>query len=270
MTENACSGSGSGSDSNPSNTATTIATTTATETTTITTTTTTTAAATTTTETTTTTTTAAATTTTVTATTTTTTSSPSTTPGSNSCSDIASWSDSVIYVKGDEVVYDSKIWVAAWWTRGDKPDGNTGVWSPIGSCESKSPVQSAGTHFKNSPGAELPIVDSQTCEEAKPWRPNTAYTSGSKVLYHGVVYVASWRNANQEPTESNALVWKKDPACTIHHLRKRALFGFRSRACQRSWSSAIVYEENSLAAHDDWLYRAQKRTSGEEPGLNSL
>ncbi|KAF7727519.1 Chitinase 1, partial [Apophysomyces ossiformis] len=185
------------------------------------------------------------------------------TGNADSCKGVAPWSDSAVYVKGDKVVYDSKLWVAAWWTKGDKPGGLAGVWSSIGSCASTSSGSSANSgssgsdpksdtppHFRNKPGTVFPVVDSPTCDQARPWQPNTAYTAGSKVLYKEQVYIASWRNANEEPTVSNALVWEKDPSCTVQHRRKRGLLSIRTqRACQRSWSEKDIYDKYALIHH---------------------
>ncbi|CAA7258783.1 unnamed protein product [Cyclocybe aegerita] len=80
-----------------------------------------------------TTTTSTTTTSTTTTSTTTTSSAPTTTPG-GSCTGIASWSSTVAYLGGAQVVYASHLWTARWWSQADVPGGVAGVWIDNGPC----------------------------------------------------------------------------------------------------------------------------------------
>jgi chitodextrinase len=48
--------------------------------------------------------------------------------------DIPGWKSSKVYVAGDKVVYNGKVYQASWWTRGDNPEeqGEFGPWKYIG------------------------------------------------------------------------------------------------------------------------------------------
>ena len=48
--------------------------------------------------------------------------------------DIPSWNSSSVYVGGDKVVYNGKIYQASWWTQGDNPEtqGEGGPWKYVG------------------------------------------------------------------------------------------------------------------------------------------
>ena len=39
-----------------------------------------------------------------------------------------------VYVGGDSVSYNGRKWTAKWWTQGDPPGGQAGVWTDNGSC----------------------------------------------------------------------------------------------------------------------------------------
>lgn len=58
---------------------------------------------------------------------------PTPTPG-GSCSGVAAWSSTAIYVAGNQVTYNGSLWQAKWWTQGDTPGGSAGVWQQLGSC----------------------------------------------------------------------------------------------------------------------------------------
>jgi len=58
---------------------------------------------------------------------------PTPTP-TGSCSGVAAWSSTAIYVAGNQVTYNNELWQAKWWTQGDTPGGSAGVWELLGSC----------------------------------------------------------------------------------------------------------------------------------------
>ncbi|KAF9014997.1 class III chitinase [Cyathus striatus] len=62
-----------------------------------------------------------------------TTSSPTATPGGN-CAGVATWSNSVAYTGGAQVIYNGHLWMALWWTQADTPGGAAGVWTDNGPC----------------------------------------------------------------------------------------------------------------------------------------
>ncbi|KAG6812283.1 hypothetical protein H0H92_003592 [Tricholoma furcatifolium] len=77
--------------------------------------------------------------TTDTSTTSTTSTTPATTvetspPASSSCAGVLDWDPSTAYVGGYNVVYNGELWSAKWWSIGDTPGGDVGVWANMGPC----------------------------------------------------------------------------------------------------------------------------------------
>lgn len=59
--------------------------------------------------------------------------------GSNTCSGIAAWVAATAYNGGAQVVYNSKLYTAKWWTQNEQPDTHSGtdqVWSYVRDCGS--------------------------------------------------------------------------------------------------------------------------------------
>jgi chitinase len=59
------------------------------------------------------------------------------TGGGTGCNGIATWSATAVYVAGNQVVYNNKIYEAKWWTQNNQPDVNTGdglPWKYISDC----------------------------------------------------------------------------------------------------------------------------------------
>ncbi|SHM73086.1 glycosyl hydrolase family 18 protein [Chitinophaga sp. CF418] len=72
------------------------------------------------------------------------------TGGGNTCDGIAAWSASAVYTANMQVVYNSKIYTAKWWTQNEQPDTHTGdgqVWKYERDC-------GGGTN----PGNTSPVV----------------------------------------------------------------------------------------------------------------
>ncbi|MDG2738954.1 carbohydrate-binding protein, partial [Vibrio parahaemolyticus] len=61
-----------------------------------------------------------------------------TTPPTDSCT--AAWQASLVYLKGDMVTWNGKVWQAQWWTQGDNPadSGPWGVWQKVGDANCTS------------------------------------------------------------------------------------------------------------------------------------
>lgn len=61
-----------------------------------------------------------------------------TTPPTDSCKTV--WQASLVYLKGDTVTWNGKVWQAQWWTQGDNPadSGPWGVWQKVGDANCKS------------------------------------------------------------------------------------------------------------------------------------
>ncbi|HHF0487833.1 trypsin-like serine protease [Vibrio diabolicus] len=61
-----------------------------------------------------------------------------TTPPTDHCA--AEWRASTVYLKGDNVTWNGKVWQAQWWTQGDNPadSGPWGVWQEVRDAHCKS------------------------------------------------------------------------------------------------------------------------------------
>lgn len=56
------------------------------------------------------------------------------TPSGPGCSGAKAWDASTVFVGGDEVTYQGDLWKASWWTEGDAPGGDVGVWVQVQAC----------------------------------------------------------------------------------------------------------------------------------------
>ena len=76
--------------------------------------------------------------------------------GSNTgnCAGVATWTASGIYLGGAQVVYNSKLYTAKWWTQNEQPDTHTGdgqVWSYVSDCGSSTGGNKAPTVSISAP-----------------------------------------------------------------------------------------------------------------------
>ena len=112
--------------------------------------------------------------------------------------DIPGWKSSNVYIAGDKVVYNGKIYQASWWTRGDNPEEQeeVGPWKYIG--------QASGNDNNNNNNN-----DQQGDGDVPAWNSSIAYFSGDKVVYNGKIYQASWWTKGENPEEQDELgPWK--------------------------------------------------------------
>ncbi|MGF1760340.1 hypothetical protein L4D76_20920 [Photobacterium sagamiensis] len=91
---------------------------------------------------------------------------------------ISHWHDVRIYNKGDEALYDGKLWQAKWWSQGQKPiDGEQSAWME--------------QHEKT----------------VSSWSQTKVYTGGDMMLSDGKIWQAKWWNEGQPPTQQEGDVW---------------------------------------------------------------
>jgi len=72
------------------------------------------------------------------------------------CSGVATWTATDIYLGGAQVVYNSKLYTAKWWTQNEQPDTHTGdgqVWSYVSDCGSSSGSNKAPTVSLTAPAS---------------------------------------------------------------------------------------------------------------------
>jgi uncharacterized repeat protein (TIGR02543 family) len=85
------------------------------------------------------------------------------------------WSATTVYVAGDKVVYEGKLYVASWWTKNDRPGAVDGPWQEIG-----QPVITARGVYTT-------------------WTPSAIYTGGQTVAFGGHLFTAAWWTRNDVP-----------------------------------------------------------------------
>ena len=113
---------------------------------------------------------------------------------------IPGWKSSSVYVTGDKVVYNGKIYQASWWTRGDNPEeqGESGPWKYVGQASGNSDNDNDTNNNDQQGVGDIPV-----------WNPSIAYFSGDKVVYNGKIYQASWWTKGENPEEQDELgPWK--------------------------------------------------------------
>lgn len=89
------------------------------------------------------------------------------------------WTASRIFQAGDQVTYQGKTYLAAWYTRNEVPGSVTGPWEEIATA-------SDGTAI---------------------WTPSRIFNAGDVVIYNGQKYTARWYTRNQVPGATNG-AWK--------------------------------------------------------------
>jgi uncharacterized repeat protein (TIGR01451 family) len=100
------------------------------------------------------------------------------------------WDRKTVYRAGDEVSYDGAVYVALWWTRGDKPGRSAyGPWAEV--------------------GTDVACGD----ETYQAWTESWVYTGGETVAHDGRLWQATWWNRNQEPGATPWGPWKDRGAC---------------------------------------------------------
>ncbi|HEY0248040.1 MAG TPA: InlB B-repeat-containing protein [Gryllotalpicola sp.] len=91
----------------------------------------------------------------------------------------SAWTASWVYNGGETVVYDGKLYRAAWYTRNEQPGDPNGAWEQIGE----------------------PVVTTKGAFGA--WTASWIYNGGETVAYRGHLYTARWYSRNQAPGAAN-------------------------------------------------------------------
>ncbi|MEV4613593.1 LamG-like jellyroll fold domain-containing protein [Kitasatospora sp. NPDC049258] len=141
------------------------------------------------------------------------------------------WQSSAVYLAGDRVSYQGRLFEASWYARGQQPGDPTGSWQEIALTEDGTAAWTASRVFRAgdlaSYGGKVFKARQYTRNQAPgnpngpweeqapagpdgiaPWTPSTVYIAGDKVRYLGVVYQARWYTRTQTPDTANG-PWKK-------------------------------------------------------------
>ncbi|WP_405209311.1 carbohydrate-binding protein [Aquimarina sp. LLG6339-5] len=98
--------------------------------------------------------------------------------GNGSGCSSSQWNSSVAYTNGNEVVYETSLYKAKWWTQGDNPatnNGNGKPWEFIENCDGDTD----GGDGNDNCNVNL-------------WSPSTAYITGNEISYENIIYKAKW------------------------------------------------------------------------------
>lgn len=119
---------------------------------------------------------------------------PSSRPGTASSApvtvaELPSWSAGTVYLAGDRVLHDGRVFVAQWWTKGATP-GATARGGKVHSAWAEQ-----GVEVNTSTGV------------VRAWTESWIYTGGETVAHEGRRYRASWWTRGQEPGSAKHSAW---------------------------------------------------------------
>ncbi|RLK52764.1 carbohydrate-binding protein [Microbacterium telephonicum] len=103
---------------------------------------------------------------------------------------VPAWTLTAIYLSGQQVLHDGRLYTAQWWTQGQAPGA-----SPYG------------------PWAEVGVTVSCTEGDLPKWTASAIYTGGEKVVHEGRIYTAQWWTRNQIPTDQPWGPWALAGSC---------------------------------------------------------
>lgn len=93
-----------------------------------------------------------------------------------------------VYIRGDYVVYDGKVYRVKWWTQNQNPDLG-GAFAFERACD---------------------IETKQICGGIPAWSNNVAYSGGALAEYKGKVYVAKWWTMTTPPPSANSWAFQNE------------------------------------------------------------
>jgi chitodextrinase len=138
-----------------------------------------------------------------------------------------------VYLTGDTVSYDGKVFAALWYTSGEAPgtkkngawaeiaiasDGST-LWTTTRVFNAGDVVVYQGRTFKalwytrgtapgGSGGPWSEIVAPTTPGGVPAWSAAAIYTAGDRVSYQGHIYQGQWYTSGTTPSQTPYGVWK--------------------------------------------------------------
>jgi chitodextrinase len=135
--------------------------------------------------------------------------------------DIPTWNASSVYVGGDQVVYNGKVYKASWWTQGDNPEtqGPWGPWKVVGNASGNTNTGNNNTGNNNTgnnntgnnnTGNNNTGSNTGNNNTAIPaWNASSVYVGGDMVSYNGKIYKAAWWTQGDNPeTQGQWGPWK--------------------------------------------------------------
>ncbi|KAF8837428.1 hypothetical protein BDN67DRAFT_1013900 [Paxillus ammoniavirescens] len=120
-------------------------------------------------------------------------SGPKPSPAQSNCNGVQLWQENLAYVAGNKVIFNGILYTANQWSYNNSPASSAGEWTLDGDCS-------------------RPIDNKVDCSGVAAWQKSQAYTSGSKVVYNGHLWVAvQWTTSNVPGDASGT--WKDQGAC---------------------------------------------------------
>jgi chitinase len=121
------------------------------------------------------------------------------------CNGIAAWSATAVYVSGNQVVYNNKVYEAKWWTQNEQPDLNIGdgkVWKYISDCNGGGGTNTAPVVTLTSPAsgatfsAPATVTVSATASDADGTVSKVGFYNGGTLLTEvtAAPYSYTWSN----------------------------------------------------------------------------
>ncbi|MCX7747064.1 MAG: carbohydrate-binding protein [Clostridia bacterium] len=109
------------------------------------------------------------------------------------------WNSTTVYVGGNMVSYNGKVFKAKWWTRGETP-GVAAVWELSGSGSTTPATPTTTPKPTTSTTPTTPTTGTYPA-----WESSKVYTGGTLVSYNGKNYKAQWWTQGETP--GSASVW---------------------------------------------------------------
>ena len=104
------------------------------------------------------------------------------------------WNETGAYLEGAKVVWHHNVYQAKWWTKGDVPD------SPVLQAY-QTPWELVGPVLPGEKPIPQPTLPPGTYPD---WDGESAYDTGSRVLFNGVPYQAQWWTKGQSPAAASS------------------------------------------------------------------
>lgn len=160
------------------------------------------------------------------------------------------WRPSKAYSQGDKVVWHSSVYVAKWWTQGDRPDQAVDkLWN--------TPWRYVGPVLPTDSGPRPPGVPG----EQPRWTIDQVYLKGDRVSHDGFVYEAKWWTQGDEPQPD-----PDRPADAAWSLVGRA--GPESQRVYvdySPWQRKRTYPTGARVSYRSTAYEARRWTTGVLP-----
>ncbi len=99
------------------------------------------------------------------------------------------WSALSSYAKNAKVTWHHNVYLAKWWTQGDRPD------APVGN-EADTPWTLVGPVLAGETPMATPTASAGVYQT---WIPTHTYVAGDRVQYHGDAYQAKWWTVGDQP-----------------------------------------------------------------------